>query len=88
MQDRAANTCPRCRGYKDNKTNLCGKVRPFTGVGVMKYDKKVACYNEAKNIVYLSLCLHLSGFYIQRQSLYPSVRVVMRRLINSRFSRH
>lgn len=25
-EDRAANTCARCRGYAAKKTNLCGKV--------------------------------------------------------------
>lgn len=28
--------CPRCRGYREGKTNLCGKIRNFTGSGVMK----------------------------------------------------
>lgn len=28
--------CPRCRGYRIGKTNLCGKIRNFTGDGVMR----------------------------------------------------
>lgn len=35
-EDQAADHCPRCRGYRAGKTNLCGKIRPFTGNGVMK----------------------------------------------------
>jgi len=35
-QDQASDHCPRCRGYRVGKTNLCGKIRPFTGAGVMK----------------------------------------------------
>lgn len=38
-EDQHANHCPRCRGYKVGKTNLCGKIRPFTGRGVMKIDE-------------------------------------------------
>ncbi|CAE8720773.1 unnamed protein product [Polarella glacialis] len=34
--DQEADHCPRCRGFRAGKTNLCGKVRPFTGAGVMK----------------------------------------------------
>jgi len=37
--DQAVDACQRCRGYRKGKTNLCGKVRPFTGAGVMKADK-------------------------------------------------
>jgi len=37
-EDRAANNCPRCRGYQTQKTNLCGKVRPYTGQGIMRAD--------------------------------------------------
>lgn len=37
-EDRENNTCIRCRGYKVHKTNLCGKVRPFSGRGVMRHD--------------------------------------------------
>eukprot|EP00929_Paragymnodinium_shiwhaense_P035949 TRINITY_DN19329_c0_g1_i1.p1 TRINITY_DN19329_c0_g1~~TRINITY_DN19329_c0_g1_i1.p1 ORF type:complete len:430 (-),score=92.52 TRINITY_DN19329_c0_g1_i1:354-1643(-) len=35
-EDREKDHCPRCRGYRAGKTNLCGKIRPFTGAGVMK----------------------------------------------------
>jgi len=35
-EDQEKDHCPRCRGYRAGKTNLCGKIRPFTGVGVMK----------------------------------------------------
>eukprot|EP01083_Nonionella_stella_P291315 991308_1 len=35
-QDRISDTCPTCKGYKLNKTNLCGKIRAYTGNGVMK----------------------------------------------------
>lgn len=28
----------RCRGYKAGKTNLCGKIRAYTGAGVMACD--------------------------------------------------
>jgi len=35
-EDQANDYCPRCRGYRTGKTNLCGKIRPFTGAGVMK----------------------------------------------------
>lgn len=38
-EDQADDHCPRCRGYKVGKTNLCGKIRPFTGQGVMKADE-------------------------------------------------
>jgi len=37
--DRSNNTCPTCRGY-GTKTNLCGKIRAYTGKGVMKADGK------------------------------------------------
>jgi S-(hydroxymethyl)glutathione dehydrogenase/alcohol dehydrogenase len=40
-EDFENNHCPRCRGYKKGKTNLCGKVRPFTGRGVMRIDDDV-----------------------------------------------
>lgn len=30
--------CPRCKGYREDKTNLCGKIRPFTGQGVYASD--------------------------------------------------
>ena len=39
--DQANDACPRCRGYRVGKTNLCGKIRPFTGKGVMKADDDV-----------------------------------------------
>lgn len=39
-EDQANDACPRCRGYRVGKTNLCGKIRPFTGAGVMKNDGK------------------------------------------------
>lgn len=35
-EDQASDHCPRCRGYRVGKTNLCGKIRAFTGQGVMK----------------------------------------------------
>jgi len=35
-EDLANDTCPRCRGYREHKTNLCGKIRNFTGAGVMR----------------------------------------------------
>jgi hypothetical protein len=38
-QDQEDDHCPRCRGYKVGKTNLCGKIRPFTGQGVMASDQ-------------------------------------------------
>mmetsp|Transcript_4153 Transcript_4153/g.5619 ORF Transcript_4153/g.5619 Transcript_4153/m.5619 type:complete len:427 (-) Transcript_4153:226-1506(-) len=38
-EDQKSDHCPRCRGYRENKTNLCGKIRPFTGQGVMKADE-------------------------------------------------
>ncbi|KAF4702977.1 alcohol dehydrogenase [Perkinsus olseni] len=37
-EDQEKNTCPRCRGYKAGKTNLCGKIRGYTGAGVMACD--------------------------------------------------
>mmetsp|Transcript_130255 Transcript_130255/g.291321 ORF Transcript_130255/g.291321 Transcript_130255/m.291321 type:complete len:422 (+) Transcript_130255:74-1339(+) len=37
-EDQQSDHCPRCRGYRVGKTNLCGKIRPFTGAGVMKAD--------------------------------------------------
>lgn len=40
-EDHNADLCPRCRGYRAGKTNLCGKVRPYTGRGVMKSDEDV-----------------------------------------------
>eukprot|EP01084_Bolivina_argentea_P128015 226354_1 len=36
--DRKANTCPTCKGYIAKKTNLCGKIRAFTGNGLMAND--------------------------------------------------
>ena len=39
-QDREKNTCPTCRGYIKEKTNLCGKIRSFTGNGIMANDGK------------------------------------------------
>lgn len=39
-EDREQNHCPRCKGYHAGKTNLCGKIRPYSGAGVMKYDSK------------------------------------------------
>uniref|UniRef100_A0A6V3RKY2 Uncharacterized protein n=1 Tax=Lotharella globosa TaxID=91324 RepID=A0A6V3RKY2_9EUKA len=38
-EDQQNDHCPRCRGYRKNKTNLCGKIRPFTGQGVMASDE-------------------------------------------------
>lgn len=35
-EDQKVDHCPRCRGYRVGKTNLCGKIRPFSGAGVMK----------------------------------------------------
>eukprot|EP00041_Stephanoeca_diplocostata_P024381 m.616506 g.616506 ORF g.616506 m.616506 type:complete len:354 (+) comp22514_c1_seq5:263-1324(+) len=40
-EDRENDHCPRCRGYKVGKTNLCGKIRPYTGQGVMMSDSDV-----------------------------------------------
>ena len=37
-EDQASDACPRCRGYRVGKTNLCGKIRPYSGRGVMKAD--------------------------------------------------
>lgn len=37
-EDQQNDHCPRCRGYRVGKTNLCGKVRPSTGAGVMMAD--------------------------------------------------
>lgn len=37
-EDRANNLCIRCRGYCERKTNLCGKIRAFTGGGIMRAD--------------------------------------------------
>lgn len=37
-EDRAAKTCITCEGYEKKKTNLCGKVRNYTGNGVMAAD--------------------------------------------------
>lgn len=48
-EDLANDTCPRCKGYKKDKTNLCGKVRPFTGAGVMKNDEKSRYRAKADN---------------------------------------
>lgn len=39
-EDRAKKTCPMCEGYEAGKTNLCGKIRNFTGSGVMAADGK------------------------------------------------
>lgn len=39
-KDRSASTCPTCSGYERNKTNLCGKIRAFTGNGIMASDGK------------------------------------------------
>ena len=39
-EDRAKNTCVTCRGYVKDKTNLCGKIRSYTGNGVMASDGK------------------------------------------------
>eukprot|EP00920_Eleutheroschizon_duboscqi_P042048 GHVT01100748.1.p1 GENE.GHVT01100748.1~~GHVT01100748.1.p1 ORF type:complete len:377 (-),score=55.09 GHVT01100748.1:1402-2532(-) len=36
--DRVARRCVTCVGYEKGKTNLCGKIRSFTGRGVMKAD--------------------------------------------------
>ena len=38
-EDQQDDHCPRCRGYRVGKTNLCGKIRPFSGAGVMKADE-------------------------------------------------
>ena len=40
-EDHNADHCPRCRGYRVGKTNLCGKIRPYSGRGVMKHDEGV-----------------------------------------------
>eukprot|EP00922_Rhytidocystis_sp_ex-Travisia-forbesii_P032796 GHVS01048801.1.p1 GENE.GHVS01048801.1~~GHVS01048801.1.p1 ORF type:complete len:386 (+),score=42.48 GHVS01048801.1:691-1848(+) len=39
-EDIESNTCPTCSGYGCGKTNLCGKIREYTGKGVMKADGK------------------------------------------------
>jgi len=39
-EDRLAHTCPTCSGYQKHKTNLCGKIRSYTGNGIMKNDGK------------------------------------------------
>eukprot|EP01070_Trichotokara_eunicae_P012656 Trichotokara_eunicae@DN9554_c0_g1_i1.p1 len=39
-KDRDENTCPTCVGYDKKKTNLCGKLRSYTGKGIMKFDEK------------------------------------------------
>lgn len=38
-EDQENDHCPRCRGFRVGKTNLCGKVRPSTGAGVMMADQ-------------------------------------------------
>ena len=40
-EDQSRDHCPRCRGYREGKTNLCGKIRPFSGRGVMRSDEDV-----------------------------------------------
>ncbi|KAJ8606647.1 hypothetical protein CTAYLR_008391 [Chrysophaeum taylorii] len=37
-EDQKNDACPRCRGYRVGKTNLCGKIRPYSGRGVMRAD--------------------------------------------------
>ncbi|PFH34156.1 Zn-containing alcohol dehydrogenase [Besnoitia besnoiti] len=38
--DLKGRKCPMCVGYEKHKTNLCGKIRAFTGQGVMAADGK------------------------------------------------
>lgn len=38
-EDREKSTCITCRGYSCHKTNLCGKIREFTGNGIMRADR-------------------------------------------------
>lgn len=40
-EDHNSDHCPRCRGYRIGKTNLCGKIRPYSGRGVMRSDDGV-----------------------------------------------
>lgn len=49
-EDREKHSCPTCVGYSLGKTNLCGKVREFTGNGVMKADGKPRFEYEGKPI--------------------------------------
>ena len=35
-EDHGSGICPRCRGYHVGKTNLCGKIRPYTGMFNLK----------------------------------------------------
>jgi S-(hydroxymethyl)glutathione dehydrogenase/alcohol dehydrogenase len=49
-EDRVAHKCVTCDGYDKGKTNLCGKVREFTGKGVMKYDGKSRFTYQGKEI--------------------------------------
>jgi S-(hydroxymethyl)glutathione dehydrogenase / alcohol dehydrogenase len=44
--DQEDDHCPRCRGYRQGKTNLCGKIRPYSGLGVMKADEGVRFKTE------------------------------------------
>jgi len=49
-EDREKETCVTCSGYAKGKTNLCGKVRDFTGKGIMKADGKPRFYYQGQPI--------------------------------------
>jgi len=73
-EDREKNTCPTCKGYKRGKTNLCGKVRAFTGSGVMAADGKPRFQVDGKDIYHFMGCSTFSQYTVMHQESVAVIR--------------
>eukprot|EP01012_Entosiphon_sulcatum_P040517 TRINITY_DN54175_c0_g1_i1.p1 TRINITY_DN54175_c0_g1~~TRINITY_DN54175_c0_g1_i1.p1 ORF type:complete len:394 (-),score=58.81 TRINITY_DN54175_c0_g1_i1:51-1232(-) len=66
-EDREKKTCVTCTGYSCDKTNLCGKVRNFTGNGVMKHDGKTRFTFEGQPIWHFMGCSTFTEYTVVHQ---------------------
>lgn len=73
-EDRAKNSCPTCKGYSAGKTNLCGKVRAFTGSGVMKADGKSRFTCNGKPIYHFMGCSTFTEYTVLHQESVAKIR--------------
>jgi len=73
-EDREKLTCPTCKGYTKGKTNLCGKVRAFTGNGVMAADGKPRFKCDGKDLYHFMGCSTFSQYTVLHQESVAVIR--------------
>lgn len=72
--DRAACTCGMCGGYNKGLTNLCGKIREFTGKGVMAADKQSRFSFQGKSLYHFMGTSTFSQYTVLHQESVALVR--------------